>query len=85
MNPSKYGLNYPAIKKKDIKVNCDGESIEIKGEVKFPWGSEDTLNLQLRLTSHVSRKEVKAELTDGILYIVLPKVPEDRPHSVTIK
>lgn len=80
----KFWVKLPGYKKSNIKVNCDGENLEIKGDAKLPWDCDDSFNLQRRLTSRVLKHEVTAELADGLLCITLPKVHEERPIAVLI-
>jgi HSP20 family protein len=67
-----------------VKVTVEGDQLVINGEQNADksddgWSSHSYENYNTRLTlpEHVKVDEVKAELKNGMLRIVIPKFKED--------
>jgi len=87
----------PGIKKEDIKIDIKDGNITISGERNFKEEvkEEDYYRVETRfgkfsrsfaLPEHVDTENITASCTDGVLEIVLPKLPEvDSVKSIEIK
>jgi HSP20 family protein len=86
----------PGVTKDQITISLDKDVLTIGGERKpteLPensgWIRSETLrgkfSRSIKLTHPVKNGEVSAELTNGILRVVLPKAEEARPREITIK
>lgn len=85
----------PGIDAKDLDVQVTREAVSISGEYRAATKTEEhrALRSEFRYGSFyrvvplpiaVKNDEVKADLKDGILTLVLPKVQADRPKVVKV-
>jgi len=77
-------IDMPGFSKEEVKVTVEDDQLVIKGEQNAEksddgWSSHSYENYNTRLTlpEHVKLDEVKAELKNGMLRIVIPKSKED--------
>ena len=86
----------PGVKKEGIHLTIDNGLLTISGERKAASTPEnvDWLRNEIRtgnftrvvaLPRHVNGDQISAELSNGILRVVLPKAEEAKPHEVSIK
>ena len=86
----------PGVKKEDVKISIEKNVLTIRGERK-PYEAPDTARVllnevpvrpfsrSLELQHDVDGKNVSAELTDGVLRIVLPKAESARTRTIEIR
>ncbi|XP_050228961.1 small heat shock protein, chloroplastic-like [Mercurialis annua] len=78
-------MEMPGLSKEDVKINVEGDTLVIKGE--GPGEEEDgggrkySSRLQLSLNGY-KLDEIKAEMKNGVLKIVVLKVSEDEKKDV---
>jgi HSP20 family protein len=77
-------IDMPGFSKEEVKLTVEGDQLVINGEQNADksddgWSSHSYENYNTRLTlpEHVKVDEVKAELKNGMLRIVIPKFKED--------
>ena len=86
----------PGVKKEDIRLTFDNGLLTISGERKMVTMPEkaEWLRNEIRtgnfsrvieLPRQVNFDQISAELSNGILRVVLPKAEEARPREVSIK
>lgn len=86
----------PGVKKEGIHLTIDNGLLTISGERQAASTPEnvDWLRNEIRtgnftrvvaLPRHVNGDQISAELSNGILRVVLPKAEEAKPHVVSIK
>lgn len=86
----------PGVRKEDLKVSIHDGTITIGGRRKTPVLPENAKWLQnetatgefqrtIRLPHEVKAAEVTAELTNGVLRVVLPKADEARPREIEVR
>jgi HSP20 family protein len=86
----------PGVAKDQIAISMDKDVLTISGErqpVGVPEGSRWTRSESLRgkfsrsvrLSHPVNAEGISAELTHGLLRVLLPKAEEARPREITIK
>jgi HSP20 family protein len=86
----------PGMNQEDIKITMDGEVLTVSGERKsagVPEGSRWIRNeigvgrfsRSIQLPHPVEANGVTAELTNGLLRIVLPKAEEAKPREISIR
>jgi len=86
----------PGVKPEDIHITVANGVLTIRGEVKEEKVNEDaiyhirerrsgmiTRSVQLPVTVNVDK--AKAEYENGILTLILPKVEEVRPKTISVK
>ncbi|XWS19090.1 hypothetical protein CRYUN_Cryun32bG0101400 [Craigia yunnanensis] len=84
-----YKLRYdvPGLTKEDVKITIDDEVLTIKGEHKEEEGSDDEhwfarsygyYNTSLVLPDDAKVDEIKAELKDGVLSIIIPRTKQPK-------
>lgn len=85
----------PGVDEKDLELSATGESLTIKGERRaanlegYAVHRNERGALRFARTVPLPMKidvsEVSASLKDGILTVTLPKRPESKPRSITVK
>lgn len=86
----------PGIKKENLSISVQGDTLSIKGEVKREAEEErehfyccerayGTFGRVLRLPTEVQTDKVEASLFDGILEVKLPKAKAVKPKEVEIR
>lgn len=89
-------LDLPGVKKEDVKISKRDNLLTISGERKrasVPDGAkwlrnETTAGIftrTLELPSRVNGEQISAELHDGVLRIVLPKMEDAKPREITVR
>ena len=95
--PEAYVLDVtlPGVSKEDLELEVSGDTITIKGERKpvshgdsvtchvqnIPYGQ---FQLGYTLPDHINAQEVRADYTDGILEVRLPKVETAKTRTVKV-
>jgi HSP20 family protein len=86
----------PGVKKEDVKISIEKGVLTIGGERKVDSLSGDARGLlrehqkgkftrAVRLPYEINAGKVSAELSDGLLRIVLPKAEAARAHEITVR
>ena len=95
-NESVVVMELPGVAKENLSVRIDDGQLTISGErkqVAIPdnakWIRNETANGEfsrtISLPHPVDASKITAEMTDGILRIVLPKAEEARPKEIRIR
>lgn len=88
-------LELPGVKKEDVDVSVDGETLNIKAEKKAQDVSEDAAyydcerwygkySRSVELPFTVDAEKVSTHFEDGVLEIRLPRSEESKPHHISI-
>jgi HSP20 family protein len=86
----------PGLSKDDVKVTLHENVLTIKGEKKEEVEdkkcsyhrierSHGAFSRSFVLPSRVQNDKIKADYKDGVLTLVVPKVPESKPREIEIK
>jgi HSP20 family protein len=86
----------PGFKKEDIEIDVQDDSVEITGNVGWKYDKKakdyickeracETFYRSVQLPEEIKTDEVKANLTDGVLEVVLPKKAPKKTRKITIK
>jgi len=87
-------LDLPGVKREELDVQVDHETVTIKGERKLsaspeayhrverPYGSFSRV---FRLPEFVNTAAIEAKLTDGVLLLNLPRREETKPKQVSVQ
>jgi len=86
----------PGIKPEEVQINVTGDILTIKGEVKHEDEKKDkswhirehrwsSFERSIMLPSGVISDKAKADFDNGILTITLPKSPDVKPKTITVK
>jgi HSP20 family protein len=85
----------PGVRKEDLKIAVKDGVLTISGERKNPvnedgtWLRRETISgafsRDIVLPHDVDTDAISAELTNGMLRIVLPKSPEVRPREIPVR
>ena len=93
-NQYRVAVEVPGVKKEDIKVSVQDGSMTIEAERKsaevakkwlrneIPFGK---FSRTLQVPREVKVDGISAELTDGVLHLVLPKSEEARTREIAVK
>jgi len=88
-------LEVPGMNKNDIEIEATAKSISVSGDRKpeVPEGTENktysefhygTFQRVIALPVRINNAEVKAEYTNGILYLTLPKAEAEKNKVVKV-
>jgi HSP20 family protein len=88
-------VDIPGMKKEDMEISVDGDTLTIKGEKKEETESKDkgyvkterffgSFNRALSLPAEIEENKVKASYKDGVLEIILPKKEEQKPKQIKV-
>ncbi|RME57253.1 MAG: Hsp20/alpha crystallin family protein [Candidatus Dadabacteria bacterium] len=98
--PDKYEvlMNLPGIKKENISLSIEGNTLTIEakeeakkvekeGELRYIYKERWSGSLQRSVTlpNASSTENIEAQLTDGVLHIVVPKQEEKKSKKISIK
>ncbi|XP_030524806.1 small heat shock protein, chloroplastic-like [Rhodamnia argentea] len=79
-------MDMPGLSKKDVKVSVEQNILTIKGEAEKESGEEESgrrYSSRLDLPPNLYKLgEIKAEMKNGVLKVVVPKVKEDEKKDV---
>ena len=91
----KYELNLmiPDFKKKNIDINLENDLLRITGErkadkkIKFLSKNSfyGTFEKKYKLYKNIDQENIKSELKDGVLKIILPKTENSLKRSINIE
>lgn len=89
-------VDLPGIEKKDVKINFSDDVLSIEGERTQNEKSEDQkfFRVERRFGSFkrtfsfkkaVDSKKIKAEFSNGVLAVVIPKAADAKPREIKIQ
>jgi HSP20 family protein len=91
-----FKADIPGVKENDLEVNVTGERLVISGkreeekkeenETVYTWErSYGAFTRSFMLPQGVDTAHARAELKEGVLSLVLPKLPEVQPKKIAVK
>lgn len=85
----------PGLAEPDVKLQANQETLTLEAERKTEVPEGYTVHRRERPSARIARsfafpcrvdvEKISAKLTDGILTVTIPKVPEAQPRSITVK
>ena len=88
-------LEMPGVDRDNIEVNVENGVLTVEGTINFgkyeglqPIYSEYNIGpyrRSFRLSSRVDQDNIRAELRDGVVSLVLPKAAEAKPRRIEVK
>lgn len=88
-------FDLPGLKKDEISIDLDGNTLKVSGERKFEAQSETNLGQRFErsfgrferafsLPSEVDSEKLEAQYENGVLTLVLPKIEEAKARKIKI-
>jgi HSP20 family molecular chaperone IbpA len=94
-NEFRMEFEVPGVTKDNIDITIDGDQLEIRADISEvqPEGTElkyseytpRNFYRRFKIGNDIQRESVKAELTDGILEVVLTKSEEAKPRKISVQ
>jgi HSP20 family molecular chaperone IbpA len=88
-------LEMPGVEKSNVEVSVEDGVLKVEGRLDFskyqglqPIYTEYNVgnySRSFRLSSKIDQSSISAELKDGVLSLVLPKVQEVKPRTIPLK
>jgi HSP20 family protein len=88
-------LEMPGVDRDNIEVNVENGVLTVEGKINFgkyeglqPIYSEYNIGpyrRSFRISSRVNQDNIRAELRDGVISLVLPKAAEAKPRRIEVK
>lgn len=87
-------MDVPGVRKENVKITLENNNLEIDAKIDFsPYEKLDPVYTEYKV-GHYARRfavsniidtaKIDANLTDGVLTLTLPKVPESLPRKIEI-
>ncbi len=96
-NENEYRMKFeiPGVEKENVEITIDGDQFEIRAsiaeskpeetELKYSEYTSRNFYRKFKIGNDINREKVTAELSDGILEVILNKSEEAKPRKITVQ
>ncbi|MDH5560628.1 MAG: Hsp20/alpha crystallin family protein [Deltaproteobacteria bacterium] len=87
-------VELPGLNREDVKLEVKGKNLRLSGKRKIDFPEKASVHRRerssysfdrtVRLAHEVDESNIKAELKDGVLAVLLPPAEEHKPKSIAI-
>ena len=87
-------IEMPGMSRDDLELKAKGNTIRISGKKSIAYGDKVSIHRRERVAGNFDRTitvpvpidpdAIKAELSDGILILHIPRAERDKPRTITI-
>lgn len=78
-----FQIDLPGVKKADLKISVENGTLHIEALRKTPEG-EVKFSRSWSVPQDMDPEKIGAELTDGVLTVILPKLETKKPKAIEV-
>ena len=87
-------MDMPGVEKENLKINLEKNVLEVEGRINTgiysdlsPVYSEYNIghfSRKFSISNTIDQEGIQANVNDGVLQLILPKIPEAQPRQISV-